>query len=50
MSIAFNRGDLDGACGLFVTDALIWGVLGASDLERSDRLPSDPIAGGRHYL
>jgi steroid delta-isomerase-like uncharacterized protein len=25
---AFNRGDIDGVCELFASDAMIWGVLG----------------------
>ena len=31
---AFNRGDLDGVCGLFTKDALIWGVLGRGTVEQ----------------
>ncbi len=31
---AFNRGDLDGACGLFAPDALVYGVLGWGTIEQ----------------
>ena len=30
---AFNRGDLDGLCGLFAPDAQIWGVLGFGGMD-----------------
>ena len=29
---AFNRGDLEGVCGLFTPDALVWGVLGWGEI------------------
>jgi len=32
---AFNRGDLDGVCALFATDALIHGALGWGGLDRA---------------
>jgi len=32
---AFNRGDLEGVCNLFATDALIWGVLGWGTLDQA---------------
>ena len=32
---AFNRGDLDGVCALFASDALIYGALGWGGLEKA---------------
>ena len=32
---AFNRGDLEGVCGLFTEDALVWGVLGWGTIEQA---------------
>ena len=30
----FNRGDLEGLCELFTSDALVWGVLGWGEIEK----------------
>ncbi len=32
---AFNRGDVDGVCNLFASDALVWGVLGWGTIEKA---------------
>jgi hypothetical protein len=31
---AFNGGDIDALCTLFITDALVYGVLGWGDLDK----------------
>lgn len=40
---AFNRGDLDGVCGLFTNHALIWGVLGWGTVEQARPIWKDLI-------
>jgi steroid delta-isomerase-like uncharacterized protein len=41
---AFNRGDIDALCGLFTTDAQIFGVLGYGGLDKARPIWSQLIA------